>query len=114
MAIMMEGILRIYGLLFGGARDMDLDDEGDFVDMVEGNLEEDMELVQEENMRRRANAQEQVKRRGGRGRRTRGEIKLWYICYWHCGSTVHRNGEGGKREEEESKANGKEGLKGVE
>ena len=74
MAIMMEGILRIYGLLFGGARDMDLDDEGDFVDMVEGNLEEDMELVQEENMRRRANAQEQVKRRGGRERRMRGEI----------------------------------------
>ena len=42
---------------------MDLDDEGDFVDMVEGNLEEDMELVQEENIRRRANAQEQVRGR---------------------------------------------------
>ena len=70
---MMEGILRIYGLLFGGARDMDLDDEGDFVDMVEGNLEEDMELVQEENIRRRANAQEQV--REGGDREGRGEIE---------------------------------------
>ena len=50
---------------------MDLDDEGDFVDMVEGNLEEDMELVQEENIRRRANAQEQVK--GGDRERRMGE-----------------------------------------
>lgn len=77
---MMEGILRIYGLLFGGARDMDLDDEGDFVDMVEGNLEEDMELVQEENMRRRANAQEQVRGgevgKGGRGERSNCGILL--------------------------------------
>jgi len=72
MAIMMEGILRLYGLLFGLPRDMDLDDEGDFVDMVEGNLEEDMELVHEENMRRLASDQEQVRvrregRRGGGG-----------------------------------------------
>lgn len=68
MAIMMEGILRLYGLLFGLPRDMDLDDEGDFVDMVEGNLEEDMELVHEENMRRLASDQEQVRvRREGGG-----------------------------------------------
>ena len=52
---------------------MDLDDEGDFVDMVEGNLEEDMELVQEEDIRRRANAQEQV-RGGDRERRKSGRL----------------------------------------
>ena len=97
MAIMMEGILRIYGLLFGGARDMDLDDEGDFVDMVEGNLEEDMELVQEENMRRRANAQEQVKRRGGREKRTRGEIKLWYVTGTVAPQCIGTGKEGGGR-----------------
>ena len=97
---MMEGILRIYGLLFGGARDMDLDDEGDFVDMVEGNLEEDMELVQEENMRRRANAQEQVKRRGGREGRMRGEIKLWYITGTVAPQCLGTGKEGGGRKEE--------------
>ena len=96
---MMEGILRIYGLLFGGARDMDLDDEGDFVDMVEGNLEEDMELVQEENIRRRANAQEQV-RGGDRERRKSGRL--------NCVTSIVSPGTG-KEGEGEGKTGGKAG-----
>ena len=59
---MTEGILRMYSMLFGGAGgDPDApEDDEDIVDMVEGNLEDDMEQRNEENMRRLARQQEEV------------------------------------------------------
>ena len=60
MAILTEGILRMYSLLFGGERDMNPGDETDVVDMLEGNLEEDMEEASEERLQRLARQQEQV------------------------------------------------------
>ena len=59
MAIMMEGVLRAYSMLFGGTSGGE--DEGDIVSMVENSLEEDMELAERDTAARElANAQEQV------------------------------------------------------
>ena len=56
----------MYSMLFGGARgDADaIEDDDDIVDMVEGNLEDDMEQRNQEDMRRLARQQEEVSDQG--------------------------------------------------
>ena len=61
MAMMMENIIRVYGLLYGGLTGDTVEEEQEIIDMVERNFEDDLEDADEENVGNPlAQAQEQV------------------------------------------------------
>ena len=61
MAMMMENIIRVYGLLYGGLTGDTVEEEQEIIDMVERNFEDDLEGADQENISSPlAQAQEQV------------------------------------------------------
>lgn len=61
MAMMMENIIRVYGLLYGGLTGDTVEEEQEIIDMVERNFEDDLEDADQENVSSPlAQAQEQV------------------------------------------------------
>ena len=61
MALMMENIIRVYGLLYGGLTGDTVEEEQEIIDMVERNFEDDLEDADEESTSSSlAQAQEQV------------------------------------------------------
>ena len=60
MALMMENIIRVYGLLYGGLTGDTVEEEQEIIDMVERNFEDDLEDADQEESSPLAQAQEQV------------------------------------------------------
>ena len=61
MAMMMENIIRVYGVLYGGLTGDTVEEEQEIIDMVERNFEDDLEDADQENISSPlAQAQEQV------------------------------------------------------
>ena len=61
MALMMENIIRVYGLLYGGLTGDTVEEEQEIIDMVERNFEDDLEDADQDNISSPlAQAQEQV------------------------------------------------------
>ena len=61
MALMMENIIRVYGLLYGGLTGDTVEEEQEIIDMVERNFEDDLEDADQDTSSPLAQAQEQVR-----------------------------------------------------
>ena len=66
MAMMMENLIRMYGLLYGGLTGETVEEEQEIIDMVERNFEDDLEDADQDVSSPLAQAQEQVRRKGER------------------------------------------------
>ena len=60
MALMMENIIRVYGLLYGGLTGDTAEEEHEIIDMVERNFEDDLEDADQDVSSPLEQAQEQV------------------------------------------------------
>ena len=60
MALMMENVIRVYGLLYGGLTGDTEEQEQEIIDMVERNFEDDLEDADQDVSNPLAQAQEQV------------------------------------------------------
>ena len=58
--MMMENIIRVYGLLYGGLTGETVEEEQEIIDMVERNFEDDLEDADQDLSSPLAQAQEQV------------------------------------------------------
>lgn len=58
---MMENIIRVYGLLYGGLTGDTVEEEQEIIDMVERNFEDDLEDADQDTSSPLAQAQEQVR-----------------------------------------------------